>query len=169
MNRHSSPQPGDARASLHFNRHLLFSRHRDIEDMAPSIVVHHERSSSEPGPAGTTSKPALKTDSTTMTDPGVSTPSSPGQDRPGTWPAPRTQKSFDQSAQVRPCSSQVIESRRNHPATGSGGARRRRLRAFAPSCIPASSAAQRVFVHHNGGSFVDLGKCSLRLWHHHRG
>ena len=62
-----------------------------------------------PGPAGTTSKPALKTDSTTMTDPGVSTPSSPGQDRPGTWPAPRTQKSFDQSAQVHPCSSQILD------------------------------------------------------------
>ena len=88
----------------------LFSRHRDIEDMAPSIVVHHERvSQSEPGPTGVTSKSAIKIDSTTMTDPAISTPSSPGQDRPGPWPTPRTQKSFDQSAQVRPCSSQVIE------------------------------------------------------------
>ena len=88
----------------------LFSRHRDIEDMAPSIVVHHERASrSEPGPAGATSKSALKTDSTTMIVPEVSTPSSPGQDRHGTWPAPRTQKSFDQSAQVRSCSSQVVD------------------------------------------------------------
>ena len=96
----ASPQPAPR----------LFSRHRDVEDMAPSIVVHHERvSQSEPGPIGMTSKSALKTDSTTMTDPAISTPSSPGQSRPGTWPAPRTQKSFDQSAQVRPCSSQVIE------------------------------------------------------------
>ena len=88
----------------------LFSRHRDVEDMAPSIVVHHERvSQSEPGPAGVTSKSTLKTDSTTMTDPAISTPSSPGQDLSGAWPAPRTQKSFDQSAQVRPCSSQVLE------------------------------------------------------------
>ena len=88
----------------------LFSRHRDVEDMAPSIVVHHERvNQSEPGPTGVTSKSTLKTDSTTMTDPAVSTPPSPGQDQSGAWPAPRTQKSFDQSAQVRPCSSQVLE------------------------------------------------------------
>ena len=88
----------------------LFSRHRDVEDMAPSIVVHHKRvSQSEPGPTGVTSKSTLKTDSTTMTDPAISTPPSPGQDRSRAWPAPRTQKSFDQSAQVRPCSSQVLE------------------------------------------------------------
>ena len=88
----------------------LFSRHRDVEDMAPSIVVHQERSGhSEPGPAGATSKSALRTDSTTMTDPGASTPSSPGQERSGTWPAPKTQKSFDKSAQVRSCSIQVLD------------------------------------------------------------
>ena len=41
----------------------LFSRHRDVEDMAPSIVVHHERvSQSEPGPTDITPRSTLKTD-----------------------------------------------------------------------------------------------------------
>ena len=89
----------------------LFSRHRDVEDMAPSIVVHHERvSPSKLGATEVTPKSTLKTDSTTMTDPAVSAPPLPGQDQSGAWPAPKTQKSFDQSAQVRPCSSQVLES-----------------------------------------------------------
>ena len=88
----------------------IFNRHRDVEDMAPSIVVHHERVSQlELGATDVTPKSTPKTDSTTMTDPVISTPPSPGQNQSGAWPAPRTQKSFDQSAQVCPCSSQVLE------------------------------------------------------------
>ena len=56
-----------------------------------------------------TPKSILKADSTTLTDPAASAPPSPSQNQSKTWPAPRTQKSFDQSAQVRPCSSQVLE------------------------------------------------------------
>ena len=44
-----------------------------------------------------------------MTEPGLSTPATATRDPPGTWPAPRTQQWFDKSAQVRPCSSQVLE------------------------------------------------------------
>ena len=44
-----------------------------------------------------------------MTDPDPVAPakSPPGPSR--TWPAPRTQFSFDKNAQVHPCSSQVVE------------------------------------------------------------
>ena len=78
--------------------------------MAPSIVLHHERSATAgPGSASATQEPASKIDSTTMTDPGLSTAATPTLDPSRTWPAPRTQQSFDQSAQVRPCSSQVLE------------------------------------------------------------
>ena len=49
----------------------LFSRHRDLEDMAPSIVVHHERTNTTgPGQSSTAPGPATRIDSTTMTDPG---------------------------------------------------------------------------------------------------
>ena len=86
----------------------LFSRHRDVEDMAPSIVVHHEHSATgEPGSATATAEPTPKVDSTTMTGPGLSTPATPTRDPSGTWPAPRTQQSFDKSAQ--------------HPGWGPGG------------------------------------------------
>ena len=89
----------------------LFSRHRDIEDMAPSIVVHQEHSTTgEPGLTTNASGPPPKIDSTTMTEPAVSAPTMPPHDSSRTWPAPRTQQSFDQSAQVCPCSSQVLES-----------------------------------------------------------
>ena len=78
--------------------------------MAPSIVVHHERSTAvDPGSTAAASEPTPKTDSTTMTEPGLSTPATPTSDPSGTWPAPRTQQSFDKSAQVRPCCSQVLE------------------------------------------------------------
>ena len=78
--------------------------------MAPSIVVHHERSAAAgPGSASATPEPASKIDSTTMTDPGLSAPAPLTLDPSRTWPAPPTQQSFDQSAQVRPCSSQVLE------------------------------------------------------------
>ena len=88
----------------------LFSRHRDVEDMAPSIVVHHEHSTAvEPGAAAAASESTPKTDSTKMTEPGLSTPATPTRDPSGPWPAPRTQQSFNKSAQVRPCSSQVLE------------------------------------------------------------
>ena len=95
----------------------LFSRHRDVGDMAPSIVVHHERSAAAgPGSASVTPEPVPKIDSTTMIDPGVSTPTTPNRAPSGTWPAPRMQQSFNQSAQVRPCSSQVLEAEEvTHP------------------------------------------------------
>ena len=44
-----------------------------------------------------------------MTYPGLSHPAQPALDPPRTWSAPRTQQSFDKSAQVRPCSSQVLD------------------------------------------------------------
>ena len=44
-----------------------------------------------------------------MTDPDPVAPAQPTLDPSRTWSAPRTQLSFDKSAQVRPCSSQVIE------------------------------------------------------------
>ena len=89
----------------------LFSRHWDIEDMAPSIVVHHEHSTAgEPGSATNTKESTPKIDSTTMTEPTVSTPTTPPHDPSRNWPAPRTKQSFDKSAQVCPCSSQVLES-----------------------------------------------------------
>ena len=88
----------------------FFSRHRNVEYMAPSIVVHHEHSTSVgPRSDNSTHKLMPKVDSTTMTDPGVSTPSTLAPGPPGAWPAPRTQRSFDQSALVRPCSSQVLD------------------------------------------------------------
>ena len=88
----------------------LFSQHRDLEDIAPSIVVHHERPAAEgSGSVSITPEPASKIDSTTMTDPGLSNSAPPILDPPRTWSAPWTQQSFDQSAQVRPCSSQVLE------------------------------------------------------------
>ena len=53
----------------------FFSRHRNVEDMAPSIVVHHEHSTSVgPRSDNSTHKLMPKVDSTTMTDPGVSIP-----------------------------------------------------------------------------------------------
>ena len=88
----------------------IFSRHKDPEDMAPSIVVHHEHTSvAGPKQPSTTRHSAVRIDSTAMTDPdpGVPTTPTPGPSR--AWPAPRMQFSFDKSAQVRPCSSQVIE------------------------------------------------------------
>ena len=88
----------------------LFSRHRDVVDMAPSIVVHHQRSTTgEPGFATNTTEPTPKIDSTTMTEPAVAIPTTPTRDPSGAWTAPRTQQSFDKSAQVRPCSSQVLK------------------------------------------------------------
>ena len=88
----------------------LFSQHKDPEDMAPSIVVHHERTSIvSPEQPSMVRHSAARIDSTTMTDPGpaATSKSHPGPSR--TWSAPRTQLSFDKSAQVRPCSSQVVE------------------------------------------------------------
>ena len=88
----------------------LFSRHRDLEDMAPSIVVHHERTNiAGPGQPNTTPGLATRIDSTTMTDPGPVAPAQPTLDPSRTWSAQWTQHSFDKSTQVRPCSSQAIE------------------------------------------------------------
>ena len=88
----------------------LFSRHLDPEDMTPSIVVHHELtnavSSEQPS---TIPRPAARINSTTMTDPGPVAPAQPTLEPSRTRSAPRTQLSFDKSAQVCPCSSQVIE------------------------------------------------------------
>ena len=78
--------------------------------MAPSIVVHHERSTTAgPGTASVATEPVPKIVSTTMTDLGMPAPIAPSRDPSGAWPAPKTQLSFDKSAQVRPCSSQVLE------------------------------------------------------------
>ena len=44
-----------------------------------------------------------------MTDPGPAAPAQPTLDPSRTWSAPRTQHSLDKSAQVRPCSSHVID------------------------------------------------------------
>ena len=81
----------------------LFSRHRDLEDMAPSIVVHHKRTNATvPGQVSTTPGLTTRTNSTTMTDQGPVAPTQLALDPSGTWSAPRTQHSFDKSAQVRP-------------------------------------------------------------------
>ena len=78
--------------------------------MAPSIVVHHKRTSvAEPGQPSMTPGLATRRDSTTMTDPGPAAPAPSALDPSKTWSAPRTQHSFNKSAQVRPCSSQVID------------------------------------------------------------
>ena len=73
-----------------------FSQHKDPEDMAPSIVVHHERTSVVgPEQPSTLQHSAARTDLTTMTDPDpvASTRPTPGPSRE--WPAPRMQFSFD--------------------------------------------------------------------------
>ena len=76
----------------------------------PSIVVHHERANATgPGQPSTAPDPATRIDSTTMTDPGPVAPAQPTLDPSRTWSAPQTQHSFDKSAQVRPCSSQVLD------------------------------------------------------------
>ena len=78
--------------------------------MAPSIVVHHERTNiAGPGRPNTTPGFATRIDSTTMTNPGPVAPAQPTLDPLRTWSALRTQHSFDKSAQVHPCSSQVID------------------------------------------------------------
>ena len=90
----------------------LFSQHRDMEDMATFIVIHHERPAAVgPGSTSVNPDPASKIDSTTMTDPRLSNPEQPTLNPSRTWSAPRTQHLFDQSAQVRPCSSQVLEAK----------------------------------------------------------
>ena len=88
----------------------LFSRHRNLEVMAPSIVVHHEHTSVvNPEPPSTAQPPSSRNDSATMTTPDLALPSEsqPGPSR--AWTAPQTQFSFDKSALERPCSSQGIE------------------------------------------------------------
>ena len=85
----------------------LFSRHQDPEDMAPYIVVHH--SGVNPEPPSTAQPPSSRNDSATMTTPDLALPSEPQPGPLRAWTAPRTQLSFDKSALVRPCSSQVTE------------------------------------------------------------
>ena len=88
----------------------LFSQHKDPEDMAPSIVLHHGCTSVVgPEQPGAIRHSMARADSTTMTDPDPAAPAKPALGPSRTWSAPRTQFSFDKSAQVRPYSSQVIE------------------------------------------------------------
>ena len=78
--------------------------------MAPSIVVHHERTSIiSPEQPSTARHPSARTDSTTMTDPDLAATANPHPGPSRTWAAPRMQLSFNKSAQIRPCSSQVVE------------------------------------------------------------
>ena len=78
--------------------------------MAPSIVVHHEHANiAGPGQPNTTPGLATRINSTTMTYPGPAAPAQQTLDPSRTWSAPLTQHSFDKSAQVRPCSSKVID------------------------------------------------------------
>ena len=85
--------------------------HQDFEDVAPSIVVHHEHTNvlSQPDLSGSTHRSPPQTDSATMTAQDVSATSSPSSNAAKLWEAPRSQTSFDQSAQVRHCSSQAWE------------------------------------------------------------
>ena len=79
----------------------LFSRHKDLEDRAPSIIVHHEHTSViNPEPLGMAQPLSSRNDSATMTTPDLAFPpeSPPGPSR--AWTAPRTQLSFDKSALV---------------------------------------------------------------------
>ena len=88
----------------------LFSRHKDPEDMAPSIVLHHGCSSVVgPEQPGAIRHSTARVDSTTMTGPDPAAPAKPALGPSRMWSAPRMQFLFDKSAQVRPYSSQVIE------------------------------------------------------------
>ena len=88
---------------------LSVVHHWDFEDVAPSIVVHHEHTKvvSQPDLSGSTHRSLPQTDSTTMTTPDVSTTPAPSSAVPKSLETPRSQTSFDQSAQVRPCSSRA--------------------------------------------------------------
>ena len=78
--------------------------------MAPSIVGHHERTNFVgPEQPSATPCPAARIDSTTMTDPDPVAHAQPTLDPLRKWSAPPTQLSLDKSAQVCPCSSQVVE------------------------------------------------------------
>ena len=88
----------------------LLSHRRDPDDMVPSIFVHHEHTSIvNPDLPSTIHHSSSRVDSATMTAPDLITTSAPHPSPSRAWAAPRTQLSFDKSAQVRPCGSQVIE------------------------------------------------------------
>ena len=88
----------------------FFSKHRDLEDMAQSIVMHHKRTSVvSPEQPSTVQHSSARIDSTTMTGPDLVATAKLHPDPSRTWAASRTQSLFDQSAQVCPCSSQVVE------------------------------------------------------------
>ena len=77
----------------------LFRRHRDMEDMAPSIVVHHKHTSVVgPEQPSKVQHSSARIDSTTMTGPDLAATVKLHPDPSRTWAAPRTQSSFDQSA-----------------------------------------------------------------------
>ena len=86
------------------------SCYRNLEDVAPSIVVHHEHTNVvSPDISGNTHRSPLHTDSATMTAPDATATATPSPGSSRSWEAPGSQVSLDRSAQVRPCSSQVLE------------------------------------------------------------
>ena len=84
---------------------------RDLGEVAPSLVVYHEHTNvvSQPDLSGSTHRSLPHTDSATMTAPDVSTDTVPSPVKPDLLGAPRSQTSFDRSAQIRPCSSRAWE------------------------------------------------------------
>ena len=83
---------------------------RDLGDVAPSLIVHHEHINvvSQPDLSGSTHRSLPHTDSTTMTAPDVSADAVPSPIKPRPLEAPRSQTSF-KSAQIRPCSRRAWE------------------------------------------------------------
>ena len=87
-----------------------FSHYQDSDNLAPSIVVHHEHTNVvSPDISGVAHHSSSRTDSATMTAPDLTATSTPHPDPLRSWAAPQTQFPFDKSAQVRPFSSQVLE------------------------------------------------------------
>ena len=87
-----------------------FSRYRDTDDIAPSIVVQHELTNIVgPDMSGVAHHSSSRANSATMTAPDLTAASMPHPDPLQFWTAPRMQFPFDKSAQVRPCGSQVLE------------------------------------------------------------
>ena len=88
-----------------------FVHHRDFEDVAPFIVVHHEHTNvvSQPDLSGSTHRSLPQTDSATMTAQDVSATPALSPNATKSWEASRSQSSFYRSAKIRPCSSQAWE------------------------------------------------------------
>ena len=86
------------------------SHYRDSEDIAPSIVVHHEHTNIVgPDMSGVAHLSSSRTDSATMTAPDLTSASTTHPNPSRSWAAPRTQFPFDKSPQVLHCSGLVLE------------------------------------------------------------